>query len=241
MRGISIIFLILTALNGFSQDRVKVKMKSGSTITGKLIEYKVDDYLIVEIYDNTNLRIPFNEFQSFKSLKHVQFQLDDERRYYNYSALGLLFVGSNGVEGLDWTLHTQHGIQWNHVFKTSLGIGLDRYGDFSALPVYLGGRAEVGKNRVAPSIFTNVGYGHFWVKDNRSDWREFDRVRGGIFWELGAGMTIRRPETHFSLSLSYKSQYAAIDYVAIDWGGYVDEYHEDRIFRNIALTLGVAF
>ena len=223
---------------------MKLRMANGNVIAGYLTEYHADDFMILEVTDSVYLRISLDDVSKIKNVRFLS-EIEEATpwTYYNYTTFGITFIRTEfGLDGLEWNLHTIHGVHINDFYKTGLGIGIDRYGNVSSMPIYLGGRAEVSHGRSAPLLLGNVGYGYMWEKENRSEFNGIVDLSGGLYWELGGGITIRNPVVSYSISLSYKSQNSKIDYNFVDWWSGMDEmYQEDRVFRNIALNFGMSF
>jgi hypothetical protein len=230
--------------SALGQTKVKVKMKSGHSTSGLLKEYHDNDYLILEVADSVTLRVPMSAVEKIKELKYFgDRQAIVPWSYYNYTKFGITFIRTDfGLDGLEWNLHTLHGVHINETFESGVGIGIDRYGNVSSMPIYLGVRGEFGQGHVVPMLLANVGYGYMWEKENRASFNGIEHVSGGMYWEIGGGMTIRNPSTSYSLTLSYKSQGSKIDYDFVDWWtGASQAYQEKRLFQNVSLNFGVSF
>jgi hypothetical protein len=244
MRVVLLIYFLFLSGLVLSQNTVKIKLKNGNKVEGSLLEIQNEDFIRLALYDDHVVKISFDQIYKMKysrySLNEV---VEQQKKYYNFTSVGLIFIRTDyGLDGIDWNLHTLHGININHNYKVGLGVGLDRYGDISALPVYLGARGEFGLNHIAPTAYTNIGYGHIWVKNNRLEFTDIDEVSGGLFFELGGGITIRKPGTSISILLAYKHQVSSMSYSFIDWWvGMPNSFEENRQMRNIVLSIGFSF
>ncbi len=244
MKRLIFFVVILLAVNTtFCQEMVKVKLKNGNIVDGKLIEFQNNDFLVLQLYDDYQVNISMAQIHKIKYKRYTLHGIKDApRKYYNNTSLGVTFLRTDyGLDGLDWNLHTMHGKSFTHNFMAGIGVGIDRYGDMSALPVYLGGRGEFGRAHIAPTVFTNIGYGHMWVKENRSEFSDIDFIKGGMYWELGGGLTIRNKKTKVALQLAYKHQSSKLDYSFDDWWwGTPSTFEEKRNLRNITLSIGIS-
>ncbi len=236
-------FMILSG-NIFCQNRVKIKLKNGNKVEGNLLEIQNEDFIRLAIYDDHVVKINLDQIYKMKYSRFSLNEVEEQpKKYYNFTSVGLIFIKTDyGLDGIDWNLHTFHGININHNYKVGLGIGLDRYGDVSVMPVYLGARGEFGLNHIAPTAFTNIGYGHIWIKNNRLEFTDIDEISGGLFFEAGGGITIRKPGTSISILLTYKHQVSSMSYSFTDWWvGTPSYFEENRQMRNIALSIGFSF
>ncbi len=244
MKRLHVFILALLVMHStVGQELVKIKLKNGNVVNGTLKEFHDTDFLILELYDDHEVTISMAQIHKIRYKKYTLNGIEEApRKYYNNTSLGITFLKTDyGLDGLDWNLHTLHGKSFTHNYMAGIGVGIDRYGDMSALPVYLGGRAEFGREHIAPTIFTNIGYSHMWVKENRSEFNDIDFIRGGVYWELGGGLTIRNQKTKISLQIAYKHQSAQMDYSFDDWWtGAPSTFEEVRKFRNISLSIGIS-
>ena len=72
------------------------------------------------------------------------------------------------------TVHTINGYRFHQLYNTGLGVGLDRYGTITSLPLYLSVRRDLFASRVTPMFNANVGYGWMWESDSYNEWDDFD-------------------------------------------------------------------
>ncbi len=243
---LSIVLLSVTTVAYSQSDVAKIRLKNGNKIEGEVIEMVSDDYIKLRIIQGEEITIPFDQIYKFKNNSYSYQSFADQRNgYFNYTSIGFTFIstgGNGGWEGLDWNLHTLNGYRINSNYKIGIGVGIDRYLEISAAPVYLGTRVDIGKKHVVPTLFANVGYSPLWVKNSNEEWSNIVNIRGGAYWELGAGLTFRNIHSNFSLNLAYKHQSSEIEYANIGWwdsqGFDTIEKHQ---FRNITFTFGMTF
>ena len=200
-----------------------------------------------------NLRIPFNYIQSFKITQSFKlpgikrkgvrlFNLPD-RGYFNYSSAGVHFLNESEYERVQINpfFHMVNGYRFNEKYGTGIGMGLDNYVHTTALPLYLTIRRDLFPSRITPVLNANLGYGWMWGNGSFNSWDEFDRVEGGLYWEVGMGVRMNLRDTALILNWSCKNQNAVFTKTSTVWWTVSDVLVENQSFRNMTLSLGVEF
>jgi hypothetical protein len=242
------ILLLLVSTVAYSQSRVaKIRLKNGNKLEGEVIEMVPDDYIRIRIIQGQEITLPFDQIYKFKnnSFSYQSFSRFQDG-YFNYTSIGFTFLStdeSSDLDGLDWNLHTLNGYRFHSNYKVGIGIGIDRYLQTSAAPIYLGGRVDIGNKHFVPTVYANLGYAPMWEKENRKDqWSNIVNIRGGAYWELGGGLTFRNIHSNFSFNLGYKHQSSEIEYDNIGWWGNTEGTEiEKHQYRNITFTFGMTF
>jgi len=226
--------------------KAKVKLLDGSKLRGEVLENRVEEFITLTMMDSLKVTIGYEKIKWIKgnTYSYHPFQTKDSG-YFNYTSFGLIFLKSNefSVVQPDWTLHTVNGLRLHPRLRVGLGLGIDRYGESSALPIYLSGRADLLTTRITPVANLNVGYAPMWIKKAQIEWGDLESVSGGFYWEIGAGIKFNYTKTALILNLGYKQQSADLEYANVWWWG--GESGEDtveyRTFKNIAFTIGLEF
>ncbi len=240
------IILFISAGVAFGQHNLaKIHLKDGSIIRGIIVENEIDDYIKVMVLDTQQVVISYDKIKRFRSVsfKYNAFT-SKQTGYFNETSTGLIFLKSSEFSGVspDWTLHTVNGVWIRRGIRAGLGLGFDRYGETSALPIYISGRGDIGSGRVVPVMNLNLGYAPMWVKSSNSEWTNIDDVKGGMYWEIGSGIKIKGINSSLTLNLAYKHQSGKLTYENVWWwNGSGNVSVEKRNFRNIAFTVGMAF
>ena len=246
IRPLFIVLLVFVVGNSavFSQEtKSKVLLKNGVLMKGEIVEFVQDDYMIMRIMDGTDMRIPANYVQSFKIKKGKLKTFNvPQKGYFNYTRAGFLFLKANEFDWVEvyMSVHTVNGYRLNELYSGGLGVGLDRYGNTSALPVYLSFTRDLFASRVTPTFNANLGYGFMWVA-NEDEWNIVDNAKGGIYWEIGAGLRINYKKTALILNYAYKRQNSELTISEDIWWRAETTVVENHKYRNMTLTVGLAF
>lgn len=233
------------------QPKSVVKLTNGVRLKGDIIEYVQDDYMIMHILDGQNLRIPFdyiykfNVRQTFKipGLRVRGYDLPS-KGYFNYTSAGLLFLKAYSYETVKIkpAIHMINGYRFNKRLGTGIGIGLDNYGPTSAFPMYLSIRGNLFSRRITPMFNADLGYSWMWKNDSFDNYLgDFDRVEGGYYWEVGAGIRLNLRSTALILNYAYKHQNSTLTETSTSWWTVNEVRVEDRKFRNMVLSIGIEF
>ena len=235
----------MSASIAFGQHNLaKIYLKDGSKIRGIIVENKFDAYIKVLVLDTQQIVISYDKIKRFKSVSFSYRSFyNKETGHFNETSAGLIFLKSSEFSGVspDWTLHTVNGIRIRPKIRTGIGIGIDMYGETSALPIYISVRGDIGSGRVVPVINLNLGYAPMWVKSSYREWTDIDNVKGGMYWEIGSGIKIKGINSALMFNLVYKHQSGNLSFRDVWWNGSGNISVVKRKFRNIAFTVGVAF
>lgn len=227
--------------------KTKVKLLDGSKLRGEVFENRVEEFITLSMMDSLKVTIGYENIKWIKGNTYTYhpFKVKDSG-YFNYTSFGLIFLKSNEFSAMhpDWTFHTVNGIRFHPRLRAGIGLGIDRYGESSALPIYLSGRADLLTTRITPVVNLNVGYAPMWIKKSQVEWGDLESVSGGFYWEVGAGVEFHYTKTVLILNLGYKQQSADLEYSNVWWwwgGASGEDAEEHRTFKNIAFTIGLEF
>ena len=239
------VLLILASSIAFGQStKSVVKLNNGVILKGEIVEFTRGDYMIIHLMDGYDMRISLEDVRSFKIKdgKLKEYNLPSTG-YFNYTSGGFLFLKGGRYDWVEvnMTVHTINGYRFHELYNAGLGVGLDRYGTTTSLPVYLSVRRDLFASRVTPMFNANVGYGWMWESDSYNEWEDFDNVKGGLYWELGAGLRINYKKTALIFNYAYKRQNSELTMTDDFWWREEDTVVEHHNFRNMTLTVGLEF
>jgi hypothetical protein len=149
---------------------------------------------------------------------------DSPRFVYQSSISPAFGVGKNYAD-LDTFLNTNISFeiqqiiayQFNNYFFTGMGVGLDfwfcekKVSTF--IPFYANATVKFVDKKMAPFLFTNIGYAFKWQTEKKLEEDIFYGTKAGIFFQAGMGLNIKFSEKLSLLfSAYYKMQQSAIQY-----------------------------
>ncbi len=225
-----------------------VYLNNGSEFRGKLIEYKHDEYLKIEILGGQIITFPAEQVEKVvqenltnliappRSRKEYAFK---EKGVYNETYLNL--PQGNNIWGwweLGMGLHHVVGYQHNRWIGTGIGIGFDGYSmgnAYNVIPVYAEARGYFSKKKISPFYSLNLGYG-IGVKNTNQG---IFGAKGGIMVNPSLGYRFGgHPNANFTLAMGYKFQKVSYEYM--DWW---DSFpvEQNFTFKRINLKLGMLF
>ena len=237
MKKVLALLLFCLIVSESKAQITKIHLKNGSSVKGELIEFKQGEFISVKIFDNHIGRFALEDVSKYRiKSRKSEFGLPD-LGYFNYTSLGFLFVENDwGGQNAHFTGHTVNGWRFEQFTSTGLGIGLDRYGQVTALPIYASIRRDLFPSRTTPNVYANIGYSVMWEEDGWDFWEEFNTVNGGLYWEIGGGIRINYSRTALFFNMGFKKQHAYLESFGDTWS-----MQETRKLRNINLTMGMEF
>jgi hypothetical protein len=149
-----------------------------------------------------------------RKFAHPEFVYPYTQGYINITEAGLS-VGNRSVidqfsetsRSVDFTLQTFNGYQFHSALALGLTTALDTYGKMTLLPVGLGLRGDITKNKVRPYYGFDAGYALDWLNNPRLP----GNYNGGRFWSPTFGLKFNSRKTHsFILNIGYRHQKASI-------------------------------
>lgn len=228
---------------------VKILLKNGVKIQGALLE-SVDDRTIKVSMDDKSepylIRYDLISKIKFKGRGYLSEDLQEKivvppklglNTFYHELRGGLLF----GDENVSGTINTINGYQFNQYLGTALGIGMNKYGNYITLPIYASIKGYILDQKVAPFYFGDVGYGFAWNTNSAEDAFVVENVKGGLYWQLGAGYQFNFYNSALVLSLGYINQHSSADYTYKYWAVDGVEVSEKRLLRRVNFSVGFLF
>jgi hypothetical protein len=265
MRIFTIItFITLCSLQAIAQQQVTVVLKNGKTISGKLLDSVFEDFITLEYGQFERENIPLLHvsgiyFEPYKiseeQIERVVFKR--ERGFFHTSEFHVL-IGRNsfGDAYSNVSLQTINGYAFHRMLMLGIGLGYDRYGDFTLTPAFASIRGVLWEKPMSPFYYLNAGWGFFWQPSD-TDMVDYLDTKGGYFVQAGLGYQINLERSAFTLGLGYRLQDTSMEYNMRSWGGggwdwqwratdsfmpmgetYVEE---NRLLRRMVFTLGYTF
>lgn len=228
---------------------VKIFLTNGVKIQGALLE-SVDDKMIkVQIEEGAEPYLIRYDHISKIKFRGNGFLTNDIREkiavppslklneFYHEFRGGLLF----GDENISGSINTINGYQFNQYLGTALGIGMNKYGNYTTLPIYASVRGYLMNQKVVPFYFGDIGYGFAWNSNNIDDAYVVENVKGGLYWQLGAGYQVNFYNSALVFSLGYINQSSRADYTYLYWAMDGVEVSEKRLLRRVNFSVGFLF
>ena len=231
-----------------------VHLKDGSEFRGKIIEYKHDEYLKMEILGGQTVEFPAKQVKKvvqqpygqaayipkapkIKTIRTREYHFR-ERGIYNETYVNLMqgfntwgdWVGGLGI-------HHVVGYQFNRWIGAGLGAGFDGYflgfGE-NVIPVYAEARGYFMQKNTTPFYSMALGYGFAGKNDERG----ITEGSGGIMVNPNIGYRFGASAgANFTLSMGYKLQKAS--FTQLRGGG--STFKRDYTYSRLNLKLGLLF
>lgn len=252
----SIFWLALLAIfcysfnaSGQEGQQVKVKLKNGVKITGAIVKTFDEDKIDIVLSGSERLLIQYDHIKKIRFRNYgtvegdIHWSLQNPPKlkvdsYFHEVRGSLLF----GEENVGVGLNSINGYQFSKLLGTGLGIGINKYGNYLAMPIYAQVRGYMYDKKVSPFYFGDIGYGHAWNTNKNEDVFQLDNVRGGLYWQVGLGYQINFYNSSLTFTLGYVSQDSTADYVYYrPWDIDDVEVSEKRTLRRIQFSFGFLF
>jgi len=245
--------LVLPNTNFAQTDDIQyidiVHLKDGSEFRGKIVIYKHDDYLKMEILGGQVVEFPAKKVKKVvqqpygqsayvpKAVKTREYRFR-ERGIYNETYVNL--PQSYSTWG-DWNvglgIHHVIGYQFNRWIGAGLGAGFDGYymgyGE-NVIPVYAEARGYFMQKNTTPFYSVALGYGFAGKNDDKG----IIEGNGGIMFNPNIGYRIGASAgANFTLALGYKLQKAS--FTEPRWGS--STMKRNYTYSRLNVKLGLLF
>ena len=250
-RGIAqsllLIALLLSAWSAAGQSlrTVTVDLKNGTSLTGEMAVTVQKDYLTLMRKDQPLIHIPY------RKVRHIYFGADPERmpvapreylkqrrQFFHLGEFSVLVGDNQNNPNTGIGVHTVNGYHFDPRLGVGLGVGIDRYGTVSTLPVYASLRGVLLKSKVSPYYFLNAGRSRGWGNNDLDGIVTHLSVKGGWMLHAGLGYQINFARSALLVHGGFKSQQADINYRQ-NWWGTRSEVAEKRTFRRLTIGIGL--
>ena len=236
-----IVFLILSSA-AYSQDVItqsKIKLDDGSDLQVMIIENVPGKYIKIKLPGNQESIIDYKNIVSIKQkgfVYHGKFKLP--RGFYMDGSLGFLFGRSAKFSSP--RVGVGIGFSGNYRFNSYLSLGLGTEATILAIsdgsmnfPIYARLRGHLIEKRIAPIYILDAGWS-FVGKGQEDNLM----VKGGWFVRPAIGLQINK----FTVSLGYQLQKITTTTENSWWWGVGgDQLVEERLMRNINVTVNLIF
>lgn len=249
--SITLFLILLGSSDAFTQvnKKVKIVLINGVKINDAVIKSFNEEALEIYINNSDPLVIRYGRIKkiNFKDYGSLQDDVKDklklppslETNAFFHEVKGSLLFGE---DNLGFALQTINGYQFNRYIGTGLGLGVNKYGNYLAMPIYANIKGYIYDKKVSPFYFGDVGYGFAWNTNSNENFYNVDNVEGGLYWQVGMGYQFNFYNSALVLSLGYINQHSKADYVYYDqWGSSNIEVNEKRILRRFAFSVGFSF
>jgi hypothetical protein len=146
-----------------------------------------------------------------------------------------------GDENISGGLQTINGYQFSQYLGTGIGVGMNKFGNYISLPIYASIKGYILDRKVSPFYFGDVGYGLAWASDKTHEGYSINNVKGGVYWQLGAGYQFNFYNNSFVITLGYVNQNSTAEYEYDYWAIDGVEISEKRLLRRVNLSIGFLF
>jgi len=247
--GFFLHFLHVSEAHSQVNKQVKIVMKNGVRIKGAIVKTIDVDRLEVDVDGSQSMYIRYDLIKTiqFKNYQVVDQELKDKlsaqpsikiETFYHEIRGSLLF----GEENIDVGLHSINGYQFNQYLGTGLGLGVNKFGNYLAMPIYANVKGYIYDRKVSPFYFGDIGYGYAWNTNKNENVFEVENVKGGLYWQLGLGYQFNFYSSSLILSMGYVNQHSKADYVYYrPWDLDDVEISESRVLRRFNLSIGFLF
>lgn len=244
LRLITSIILTFLFFSSFSQNKLVdvVYLNDGSIIKGSIIEYFVNDHVIIESINGKVYRFNASEIKNVNADVSEKYFLSTG--FYNNTTFGVL-IGENNYNNplVNFTFNMVNGYQLNNKIQTGIGIGMDVIYQQMLFPVSFDLKYYLRKSSFSPFVGAFIGYS-FQTKKDENDtetWNYYNlnEIKSGRMY--GAEIGIRnytKEDVGYTLSIGYRFQYLSTKYQ--DWR-YNTEVTEEHYLNRFKLTLGIIF
>lgn len=229
----------------FNEERGEIIiLKDGGSLFGKIIDQVPDDYVILKLKNEEEVTFFTEEIAQIKYNKRPGTDFYDKQSgYYHETDVGIL-VGEEDVSlknSVNFSVHTVNGYRFKPWLQTGLGVGLDFQPNLHIVPFYLNVSGDIGRSKVVPLYFMNVGYTYAEEREV-DDVEVFHDAEGGKYLHFGGGVKIKLSKMAMFLKMGYKLSDVQTSSNFVDWlGRDTWDVTVDRQIRRFTVTLGFGF
>lgn len=223
--------------NAQSKDKDAVYLKSGTVITGKLVQNDSLDGVKIS-NDCGTWFYNLQDVDSVRNISSIQSQELKKSGYFNLSSLGLLFgEGANGSQPFA-SLTMVNGWQFGQRVYTGIGLGYEFY-EWGVMPLFADVKYFFRQDVVTPFISFKTGYS-FPLSKSKSgsdSYTQYSQTYGGVLLNPEVGLLIPvGVSSAISVTVGYQYQELSYNEIQSYWNAY-----EKRVYTNynrISLRIG---
>ncbi|MBT8232800.1 MAG: hypothetical protein KJN84_09235 [Bacteroidia bacterium] len=219
-----------------------VQLKNGSKVQGEILEWVMDDYILLKMPWGSTLRIESDNIK--KVIQSTN--LTAPSPIYNFQETGLYYSAKAGVisgnEGnrakgvYGFTLSASAGHRFNRFLGVGGGLGFDRYVWASAedvIPIFAELSGYVSPTNTSLSYNLQVGYGFVGADTDYL----LTEAEGGAMIYPSIGIRFGQENTKVTMDLGYKFQWASYNYRDI-WTA-TTRSEQEVLYKRLTLRFGI--
>ena len=229
----------------FGKERGEIIiLRDGGSLFGKIVEEVPEDYIVLQLKNNEKVTFFVEEIAQIKYNKRPrQDFLNKPKGFYHETDLGILGgeVNVSQANTVNFSVHTINGYRFRPWLQTGLGVGLDFQPNLHIVPFYLNVGGDLGRSKVVPVYFMNLGYSYAEEREI-GDFEVFQDVDGGKYFHFGGGLKLKLSQMAMSVKVGYKLSDVQTSATFVDWLGR-DSWNTtvDRQIRRFTVTVGFGF
>ncbi len=237
--------LCVLSLLSFSQNNKTdvVYLIDGSIIRGTIVEYFIEDYVIIETTNSKIYKFPAQDIKNVNADISQPFAI--KGGYFNNTSFGVL-IGENNYNNplVNFTFNMINGYQINNHLQTGIGIGVDVIYQQLFFPVFFDFKYHMRESSFSPFIGAFGGYSFQTEKDEEKPryWDYYysqNEIKSGHMYGIEIGIrNYTKENLGYTLSIGYRFQYLSAKYQ--DWS-YNVEVLEEHYLNRFKLTIGIIF
>ena len=243
---------------------------NGTRIEGFIVESTFKDYIKIRVADSDPLVVSFHKIRKIKFYPGTQRAQPSDTMPGHTGGNNILAQYAPGIKtksifhevtgslmfgqgNTNVSLQAVNGYQFNRYVGAGLGLGVDHYDDYSALPLFLEAKGYLFDRKVTPFYFVDLGYAFAWKNGNIGNNYQNFEVDGGFGWQLGLGYQFNFEQGGMVLKFGYKNQSVHDSYSYPNYyTGFTDitndgsgnnmvDVQEDRVLRRFVVSVGFLF
>ena len=164
-------------------------------------------------------------------------QMDSLRTFQRLDvsyAFGVQIKNENFIYNPGIGFQMVYGLQPKKDIGIGIGTGYQSFNQEQFIPVFFEIYGYTQKKKNTPVIKTQLGYSLGWY-DGNVDADEYS-FKGGFFMDAGVAMKYYMDSKYaLQFELSYRHQFASMDYVIYNIGDYSEELNYDMILITISI------
>lgn len=241
------IYLFTISL-GWAQNRPKpdvVMMQNGDRWKGTLLDYQKGQSLALLLSTGDTLKLGAASLGSIQGISiGSRYYKHNNKGLWGHAEMGLNFGENNyGVLVDGGSMMLSGGYKWGRLGAFGVGIAREAFTDIKTVPIFLAYNGDWYNNKTTPYHFVQIGHSFGKDAESNPDFKRFEDVSGGFRMNLGVGLKIKGPNTHFTLGIGYLMQEATFE--RRWWGGWPNPGNNNtaidyRTFRRLAVRIGIS-
>ncbi len=227
-------------------------LTNGVKLQGTILDSFDDIGVKLNIDDSNTFVIRYDLIRKIVFKKHGTIRYDFEKKlsappslhlntFFHEIRGNLLF----GQDDVSVGLQTINGYQFSQYLGTGLGVGLNKFGNYITVPLYASVKGYLINKKTSPFYYGDIGYGFAWKTDKNDDVFEVDKMRGGLYWQIGLGYQVNFYNSALVFSFGYVNQGSKMEYSYMpQWRRFAPQDQnevvitEKRLLRRFVFSVG---